>query len=80
MFMVFGLALIALALSAMVIVKAKKNKELGTGGVKFFGYIVGILAIIMLLFSGCITTMHMYGSACKKAPAHMKYVKKMMKR
>jgi len=48
----FTLALIALAFATMILMKAKKFAELGVSGCKFFGYVVAVLAIIMLIFSG----------------------------
>lgn len=71
MFVAFALSLIALTMGATLVLKAKKNADLGTGGCKFIGYIVGILAIIMLLLSGFTSSRHVNVMFTSKGPHRM---------
>lgn len=49
---IFSLSLIGLALGAMLIVKAKKHKDVGTAFPKFIGYVVVIFSLINLVCAG----------------------------
>ena len=55
----FTLSLIALAMGVSLILKAKKNSELGTCTAKIFGYIISVLAIIILVFSAYVALKYM---------------------
>jgi hypothetical protein len=48
----FVLALIALAMGALVLLKAKKFADLGTKPCRVIGYLIVILALLALIFSG----------------------------
>ncbi len=78
MFIVFVLALIALAMSSEVILKSKKHADLGTGGCKFFGYLVGILALIVIVFTIYVFVMH-FIQTTGMDPKHMMNLHKLVK-
>lgn len=74
MFLIFVLSLIALAMGTALVLKAKKNAELGTGGCKFIGYVISILALIMLVFAGFVSVKQV-GFMCKRAMPQQVMVK-----
>jgi len=68
----FVLALMALAMGVFLVLTAKKNAELGTKLAKFFGYIIVILALLAVIFSG-------YCAARSSYLMHTKYGKQLLR-
>lgn len=80
MFIAFILALIALAMGSTLVLRAKKHAELGTGGCKFLGYLIGILALIVLCFIVYVFVAHFIVQATGTSPTHMMNIRHMMKK